>query len=230
MIRATQIALLVFLIAATAAIGMVAWAAWDAHVLISGASLRVNGKSGILARTEGIEQKAFATLDNLDKATKTWADSAKAQAGSIDDLATDVHGTLSEANTSIQSILPVTAALTDEVGALHKTTDAATGLTQQLTTDARTANDTIEDAQPLLEAYTQSGKDLDVILKDKAIHETFVNLQSATRSGAGILADGKKVADEATRKFLMPVPWWKQPISKGGELIDIGAAIARHTP
>jgi hypothetical protein len=229
-IRATQAALLVFLIVASLAAAAIAWAGYDAHLLISGVGGRLNGKSGILARAEGIEQKAFATLDNTDKATKTWANAAKAQAGSIDDLATDVHGTLSEANTSIQSIRPVTAALADEVSALHKTTDEATRGAAALADGAEAAKTTILAARPALEGLARDEDSLNTLLGDQAIHQTFANAADSFGNMNGILADGRKVADKATADFLRPVPWWKQPVSKGGALIDILAAAARHTP
>lgn len=51
-----------------------------------------------------------------------------------------------------------------------------------------------------------------------------------TESGAGIMADGKKVADKETADFLKPTRWYMQPVKKASDILDIGAAVARHTP
>ena len=230
MIRASQVALLAFLIAATLAVAAIGWAGYDAHLLLSGLNQTVNAKTGILARAEGLETKANATLINLDKGTAVWAASAKDQAGAVRDLATDAHGTLSEVNGVALSLHGSADALHTELDSLHKTTDQTTALAAALTADAETANQTIAAAQPVLAGFTRDSDDLDALLKDNAIHQTFTSAAATLDNANGILADGRKVADKATADFLKPVPWWKQPLAKGGALIDITAAIARHTP
>lgn len=65
---------------------------------------------------------------------------------------------------------------------------------------------------PLLEAYTQTGDDLDALLKSHAVNDTLTNVDSMTASGAGILANGKTVSDKITYDFMHPVPAWKQPM------------------
>ena len=227
MIKATQAALVIFLL--TAAV-MTGWCGYALHGLIAGADLRMNSKTGILARAEGVEQKAFSTLDNADKATKIWADSAKTQAGAVQDLATDAHGTLSVANRAIEGVNPVTAALTGEIGDLRETTTAATGATLALSGVLTRAQATTEGATATLARTATAISDLDTLLKDQAIQRTMAARRSALEDVHGMSTDGRKVADALTVKFLTPVPWWKQPITKGGELIDIAAAIARHAP
>jgi hypothetical protein len=56
------------------------------------------------------------------------------------------------------------------------------------------------------------------------------HIDGMTASGDAILADARKVADKETADWMKPVPWWRAPIAKTGQLIDIGAALARHTP
>lgn len=227
MIRATQIALLAFLMAAT---GGVLFLGYDAHRLLSGADARLNGTTGVLMRMEGVETKANATLVNLDKGTAVWAASAKTQAEAVTDLATDAHGTLSELNGVAESLHGSADSLHAELDSLHKTTDQTTALAAALTTDAQTANTTIAAAQPVLAGFARDSDDLDALLKDQAIHQTLTSAAATLDNANGILADGRKVADKAAADFLKPIPWWKQPLAKGGELIDITAAIARHAP
>ncbi len=113
---------------------------------------------------------------------------------------------------------------------LNKTADAATGLTVALTGDANEAKTTIAGFQPLVAAYTQSGNDLDALLKDHAIHDTLTDLQVTTQNIGGITADLRQVSDKETAEFLKPVPWWKWPFKRAGQFIDIGAAVARNIP
>lgn len=45
-----------------------------------------------------------------------------------------------------------------------------------------------------------------------------------------ISEDARKVADRETNAYLKPTPWYMQPVKRFGELWDVTAAIARHTP
>lgn len=192
---------------------------------------------GTLTRTEATLSKANATLNNLDKGTKVWADSSKQQAGAVEDLITDTHGTLSQVNILAGSLNQSALDLHEELGALHKTTDQATTLAATLTTSAQTANDTIAAAQPVLRALerdvdsaNKAVTDFDALVSSPDLSQALSHFNGMTASGDGILADAKKVADKETADWLKPVPWWRAPIAKGGQLIDITAAIARHTP
>lgn len=220
MIRATSAALLLFLVAAT---GAVCWLAYDAHLLL-------RHLDGVAVRAEGIETKANATLVNLDKGTAVWAASAKSQAGAVEDLATDAHGTLSQANNLLDSMHDSALALHENLTAMHKTTDAATDLAVALTTDARTMNQTIASAGPLLEASTLAVAHFDALINSPDLSHALSHIDGMTASGDAILGDARKVADKETADWMKPVPWWRAPIAKTGQLIDIGAALARHTP
>jgi ABC-type transporter Mla subunit MlaD len=227
MIRATSAALFIFLVSLT---GVVLWLGYDAHKLLTGLDLKLNGASGVLMRVEGVESKANATLVNLDKGTAAWAASAKDQAAAITDLATDTHGTLSEVNSTVESLHGSADSLHTELDSLHKTTDQATALAAALTSDAETANTTIAAAQPVLAGFARDSEDLDALLKDQAIHQTLTAAAATLDNASGILADGRKVADKAAADFLKPVPWYEKPVKYFGDLWDISAAVARHTP
>ncbi len=221
MFRVTSAALTVLLVTLT---GVVLWLGVAAHrVLVH--------LDGAVTRAEAIETKANATLVNLDNGTKVWAAAAKEQAGAIEDLATDAHGTLSQANAALASL---------QVDAQHLqgTTDAATSLlaSAQRSTDVipkslKNFDALLVDSRSVfLPGLEQSNADLQSILESHAIERTLTNAASLTDNANGIILDGRKVADKMAADYLRPVPWWKQPISKGGELIDIAAAIARHVP
>lgn len=160
---------------------------------------------------------------NLSRATQTWADSSEQQAR-------DVRATLVKANRLIGDLREVAGKSGDEVDALRRTTDAATDSALALTRLLDEGKITVAAAQPVLGALTQSGNDLDAILKDKAILETITYIRSITESGAGIMIDGKKVADKATADWLKPVPKWKLPLKRVGQGWDILSAAARMVP
>jgi hypothetical protein len=220
MIRATQLALLLFLLTLT---GVVLWLGFAAHGLLV-------HLDGVALRAQGIETKANATLINLDKGTAIWAASAKDQAGAVQDLATDAHGTLSQANLAIQSLNQSAQTLNGDLAALHTTADTATGVLAEATETLKVGKRTVARATPILEASEQAVDDLDALLKDEAIHKVLTSTAETSANFAGVSHDFKLVADKETADWLRPVPWWKQPIKKAGALIDITAAIGRNMP
>lgn len=127
--------------------------------------------------------------------------------------------------------------LKDTSQAVKGTADAATNLlasaartTDQLPADLNRIIADFDATQGPIAAIGQDAADFDALLRDQAIHQTLSAAAATLGNANGILADGRKVADKAAADFLKPVPWWKQPLAKGGELIDITAAIARHAP
>jgi len=163
------------------------------------------------------------TLANVDKLTVKIGDLAvtsQRQVAQSSAIVTAAAANLNKAGDSV----------TELTGHLNKTADAATGLTVALTGDANEAKTTIAGFQPLVAAYTQSGNDLDALLKDHAIHDTLTDLQVTTQNIGGITSDLRQVSDKETAEFLKPVPWWKWPFKRAGQFIDIGAAVARNIP
>ena len=106
-----------------------------------------------------------------------------------------------------------------------------------LTDTIGTAQNTIGAAQPLLSnlslssaALTEMTYSLNARITDPQIDHILGNVAAVTDGGNGILVDARKISDYETAKFLKPVPWYMQPIKKSSDILDIGAAIARHVP
>jgi len=72
--------------------------------------------------------------------------------------------------------------------------------------------------------------DLDALLKKRAIEELLDNLAGITHHGNAIAGDFQDVADKARADYLRPVKWYMQPVKQAGNIMDIGAAVARHMP
>ncbi len=76
---------------------------------------------------------------------------------------------------------------------LNKTADAATGTLTEATATISEGKRTIAAAQPLLEAYTKSGNDLDALISENRapIHGILVHGESMSVSADGMLVDAQ---------------------------------------
>jgi hypothetical protein len=227
LIRATSAALFIFLVTLT---GVAVWIGAAVHTLVV-------HLDGAVMRAEGIETKANATLINLDKGTAVWAASAKEQAQTVEDLATDAHGTLSAANSALEAVQGVAAHTEGTADAATSLLGSAQRSTDRIPTTLQNFDDVLADSRSLLLSGTsllasgnKTNADLQTLLESHAIQNTLDNVAAITGNGNGVMLDFRKIADKETADWLKPVPWWKAPIAKGGQLIDITAAIARHTP
>jgi len=186
---------------------------------------------GTLTRTEATLSKANATLSNLDKGTKVWADASKEQAADIADTALQVRGTLSAAQETISGLQEdehAIARLATESSLLVASGKSAT---DALPHTLQNLDALLDSSRSLLLSGQRTNADIQSLLEHHdAIDKSLQNFAAMTEQSNAILADFRKVADKETAEWLKPVPWWKRPIQKGGALIDIGAAVARHTP
>jgi len=128
-------------------------------------------------------------------------------------------------------------AVNDLADHLNRTADALTGTTQEASTAIGTANESIAASKPLLvnlsatsAAFTGVADSLNARITDPSLDKIIGHVDSVSAHADAIAGDLQKVSDKETADFLKPVPWYLYPIKKGGDLIDIGAAIARHTP
>ena len=97
-------------------------------------------------------------------------------------------------------------------GNLSGTAQAATGTLQQARTDLEAANGSIQAFQPLLGHADATVQDFDTLLKDPTIPETLTNAEQITWNANEITFDAKRVADDATKKYFTPLPWWRKAI------------------
>jgi len=220
MIRATSAALLLFLLAL---IGMTLWIGMAVHGLIM-------HLDGAVTRAEAIETKANATLVNLDKGTAVWAASAKDQAGAVQELAKDAHGTLSQANTALQGVSGVAQHV-------QGTADAATGLlastrttTDQLPKTLTALNGAIGNIGDLAGTGNDSLNQFNSLMSRKSLTDAIDHINGMTASGDAILGDARKVSDKATGDYLSTKPWYRKVGRYASDAFDYGALFARHTP
>jgi hypothetical protein len=131
---------------------------------------------------------------------------------------------------AVDSLKVAAQTLSAASGALAGTANAATESAQALTVALGIANQTIGAAQPVLANSDAAVDDLRALLKNQAITATLTNVQSMTAQGSAILGDARMVADKARENYLKPIPWYLWPVKRSGQILDIGAAVARHAP
>jgi hypothetical protein len=84
--------------------------------------------------------------------------------------------------------------------------------------------------QPVYANVNGGVTDFRAFIDAPALSATVTNAAAITGNANGIVGDFRQIADKETKDYLKPVPWYLYPVKKGGELIDIGAAVARHIP
>lgn len=122
--------------------------------------------------------------------------------------------------------------LSSTADSLKGTADALTGTAQGATDTLSEGKRTIAAAQPLLESSTHAVDTFGLAVGDiqHRADPVIDNLGGIAVHFNAISGQFELVTRKAAADYLRPVPWYMQPVKKGGELIDIGAAIARHTP
>ena len=122
--------------------------------------------------------------------------------------------------------------LSSTADSLKGTADALTGTAQGATDMLAEGKRTIAAAQPLLESSTHAVDTFGLAVGDiqHRADPVIDNLGGIAVHFNAISGQFELVTRKAAADYLRPVPWWQQPIKKGSQIIDITAAIARHTP
>jgi hypothetical protein len=173
---------------------------------------------------------ACGTLAEINKATIQVGDIVKSSQMEEKDTAKAAQATMG----AVDQMAAHANVLTDS---LAGTANAATGTLTQARVDLGTMNDSIAATKPLLEASTATigrvgvaSDDLDTLLKRKAIGDLLDQFAGIATHGNAIAGDFQQVADKARADYLRKTPWYLQPVKRAGDIMDISAAIARHTP
>ena len=180
---------------------------------------------GTLTRTEATLTKARATLDNLDKGTKVWADSAKEQTGVIEDLATDAHGTLSEANRALQGLSTDATALKSTVDASTQLLISAKQSTDALTVDLNAIKQPVDNLNPLIIHADKAVDHFDALLSRPALVDTVDGLGKTSQNLGRLTAD----LYVWSHPLLNPDPCttaacrWKKGLSVAGSFAGFGS-------
>lgn len=174
------------------------------------------------------------TVKHIDAATGAWASASAQQVASVAAIERDLRAELWH----------VDRFLTTGSGTLQAAQGAIDTLNLQLThvaplLDAATV--TVASIPPAVKQVTNgitpvlinadgAITDVRAFIDQKPLTETLGNIDKLTGEWAAISGDFRQVSDKTTADYLKPVPWYLWPVKRSGELLDIGAAVARHTP
>jgi hypothetical protein len=229
MIRAFQISCILLVLTAVVAVGACGFAAYKAFEKLGAAADGITFTLVNINRPCGTG-KPCGTLAEIGKATIKVGDILVTSQRQEQDTARAAQATM----TAVDQMAAHAGALTDS---LAGTASAATGTLAQARVDLGTMNDSIAATKPLLEASTATigrvgvaSDDLDTLLKRKAIGELLDQFAGIATHGNAIAGDFQQVADKARADYLRKTPWYLQPVKRAGDIMDISAAIARHTP
>jgi chromosome segregation ATPase len=187
---------------------------------------RINSKTGILARAEGIEQKTFATLKNIDDLTGQLNDAAGDWSDASKQESQNILGITKHADNTLSGVDDTIGTASDQIAQLEPILRDADTAVKQVNTDLQTANTTIASAQPLIDQSKVAVTDLDKILKDKAVGETMANVNRLTLASAntmeqwdGISTNFNKMSARVEKDFDSPKPWYTKIGPYGGDLL-----------
>jgi hypothetical protein len=177
------------------------------------------------------------TVKHIDDATGAWAHASSQQVASVaaierdlrvelwhvDRLLTAGSGTLQAAQDAIET---ANGQLTHVAPLL----DAATVTVASIAPAIKQITDDADGIRPILANADGAVTDARAFINQKPLTETLGNIDRLTGEWAAISGDFRQVSDKTTADYLRPVPWYLWPVKRSGELLDIGAAVARHTP
>jgi len=204
-----------------------AWGGWH-HIIVAADGVtatmaKVSGKNGTIAMADEDIGVMRSLLVHADLVARHEQQQLSIYDGYGAQLFADFHGLAGKGDTAVDAVT--------------ETANAAKGTLTQATTDLGTLNGSIAATKPLLEASAATiGKagvatdDLDTLIKRKAVGDLLDNLAGVTAHGNAIAGDFQQVADKAKADYLRKTPWYLQPVKRAGDIMDISAAIARHTP
>lgn len=178
-----------------------------------------------------------STVAHIDAATGAWSKASAQQVESVSAIERDVRAQLWHVDRFLNA---GTNMLTAAQGAIDTANvqlthvapllDATRGAVDAIPDTLKHVNDAADGVKPLLASADGAVGDFRRFLTAPALTHTIVNVDDLVGSWAAISADGRKVTDKMTADYFKPVPWYLYPVKKSSEILDIGAAVARHTP
>jgi hypothetical protein len=161
-----------------------------------------NGTLQIINRPCG-NGRPCGTLAEISKATVKVGDILVTSQRQEQDTARAAQRTMA-------SVDGVAAHINTLADSLAGTASAATGTLSAATDTLVEGKRTIAAAQPALAAYTQSGNDLDALIRDNAtpLHTTLVHVSGMSDSGDKMLADAQWKAHQLLHPDKVKLGFW----------------------
>jgi hypothetical protein len=178
-----------------------------------------------------------STVAHIDAATGAWADASAQQVRSVAAIERDLRAELWHVDRLLlagsQTLQAAQGAIdTANVQLTHVAPllDATRGAVEAIPPALQRVTEDAEGIRPLLANADGAVRDFRRFLTAPALADTLSNVDALTAAWARISTNGAKITDKMTADYFRPVPWYLYPVKKGSELLDIGAAAARHIP
>ena len=208
-------------VALLAVLGIVGWAAWEGGMMA--AENRASVKAAAASAKDGVpdvfaesRDVTIAMLRPCKPGPCGLIPGMNATIGAIGSTVTTMQQQVAQTGTLITATAHNLDTVGDSVkqvaGSLSATAAAATGTLNAATDDVIAAKVPIAKMGPLLDAYTATGTHLDALLTNPAIPEMMKNGQAASGDFDEIAFDGRRIADDATKKYFTPLPWYRKAL------------------
>lgn len=176
--------------------------------------------TGVVARSSAEQARQAVTIER-DIRALTWhinrsLGSADRLMGAGTDVLRTVNFQASHIGPLLDSLRDASNSVPASLSHLSSTEDAATKTLASVQDDADAIRDRVSD------------KRVDELID--RLNGTAKHVQGMSESGDTILKNGARVSTKLADDFTKPVPWWKWPIKKMGDIFDIGAWAAQHSP
>ncbi len=233
MARIVQIALVAFLVSTGLAIWFLVWQTVQSEKAIADAAVSLKASADDLPE---VTARLSDTLDAINAPCVGFHGSETcgplAQLSQTEKNIGIVAGLAAlQVKQSATLVNSASVAVTSATQDVHTMAQAGTETLNTATETLGEGKRTIAAAQPLLssltratDASTLSIQHFDVLLTSKDLATAMRNSASMTASGAEIMVDAKRVADDATRKYFRPTPWYR----KAFPFLTTGAKIASY--
>jgi hypothetical protein len=173
-------------------------------------------------------------IANVNVAAQNLADASGDESDAVRQQIADLRQLTGQATALLGQTTTTVQALNGPINGLGRSLDDVGSLAEALKGTVEAARPVVLALQPLpakvgaaVDAYAQAGVDLDAQLKNDAVRKTLTHIESITDSGAGIMADSKRITDKVTADYMKPVPWYLVPVHRLGETWDIAAFAAK---
>lgn len=152
----------------------------------NGALEKIDSRTGVLARVEGIESQVNASAKNLAEATDAWKQSADAQAHSVADLVETANGTLGALRSTAETAQAQMAHVGPLLDSARAGSDAVTAAVGR-NSDLLAAN--LSELQTSQVALEGTLGDVDGLLRGRELHTLLDGASATSENLAGISGD-----------------------------------------
>lgn len=177
------------------------------------------------------------TVAHIDAATGAWANASAQQMASVSAIERDLRAQLwhvdrflTDGSLTLQAARGAINTANEQLTHVAPLLDSTRAAVDAVPLTLTHLTDTVDAARPILTNADGAVGDFRRFITAPALTATLDNVAAVTGSAAAISADAHKVTDKMTADYLKPTPWYIWPVKRGSELLDVAAAVARHTP